>query len=223
MRSSRWLWSMVELQNPLARHQLVWIGPREWRAMLAEHLPVVAPALLADWADRSWPLIARASVCCDSPGLVPLGLPLPPEHGKRRLFFECRREIVARTTRPPRLAEAAFTAPTHWQKTIAAILALDPETRCFGSLAWEHLTGLAYLSPESDLDLLWEIGASEQADGLCDALAAIAADAPLNIDGELTASKGQAVQWREWHSGGLRLMIKTTSGARLVWRDRLFE
>ena len=222
MRSLRWRWLMAEMLEPLARHQLVWIEPRGWRAMLFDHPPIVAPVLLDEWADRGWPLIARASVCCDIAGQVPLGLPLPPEHGKRRLFFECSREIIVRTTRPLRLVEAAATAPAPWRKTIAAILALAPETRCFGSLAWEHLTGLAYLSSGSDLDLLWEIGAGDQADGLCSALAAIAADAPLNIDGELVAPNGQAVQWREWHSGGPGLMVKTTGGVQLTWRDRLF-
>jgi phosphoribosyl-dephospho-CoA transferase len=52
-------------------------------------------------------------------------------------------------------------APAEWQPVIAALLDLGDTVgatpRVFGGLLWEHLTGLRYLTVQSDLDLLWSV------------------------------------------------------------------
>jgi phosphoribosyl-dephospho-CoA transferase len=56
------------------------------------------------------------------------------------------------------LRSAARVADPSWRPTIASLLAVGARTgvepSVFGSLLWEHLTGLAYLTPHSDLDVL---------------------------------------------------------------------
>ncbi|EKM98021.1 malonate decarboxylase-specific holo-ACP synthase [Acidocella sp. MX-AZ02] len=49
---------------------------------------------------------------------------------------------------------------------------------CFGGLAWQHLTGLAYLSPSSDLDTLWPLNTADMAPGLAADLAQAARGRP---------------------------------------------
>ena len=80
--------------------------------------------------------------------------------------------------------------------SIDRLLRLLPETRTFGSLAWQHLTGLPYLSDGSDLDLLWPLSSARQAGTLPSDIARIARQAPMKVDGEILGSAGGA-QWRE--------------------------
>jgi phosphoribosyl-dephospho-CoA transferase len=95
----------------------------------------------------------------------------------------------------------------------------DAETRCFGSLAWEAMTGLPYLTPGSDLDLLWTVENAVAADALTDRIARLAQSAPMRIDGELLFRSGRAVQWREWRSGTAQVLAKQTDGVAMVARD----
>jgi phosphoribosyl-dephospho-CoA transferase len=69
----------------------------------------------------------------------------------------------------------------------------------FGSLLWQHLTGLPYLSGTSDLDLLWPVAGAVDA-RLLPALAALDADAPMRLDGEIVLPDGRGVNWRELHA-----------------------
>ena len=41
--------------------------------------------IVAGWAGADRPLIVRRPTCSDVVGMIPLGLPLPPSHGKRRI------------------------------------------------------------------------------------------------------------------------------------------
>jgi phosphoribosyl-dephospho-CoA transferase len=96
-------------------------------------------------------------------------------------------------------------ADAGWQATIAALLVLGTRTgvepSAFGSLLWEHLTGLAYLSPQSDLDVLWQVPADFDVLALVFGIAQVQRDAPIRIDGEVIFPDGSAVNWRElWNA-----------------------
>ena len=113
---------------------------------------------------------------------------------------------------PPLLADAAATAPPAWQETISRLLRLCPEIRTFGSLAWQHLTGLAYLTDHSDLDLLWPMQATKQASTLPADIAEIARQAPMRLDGEIICAAG-GVQWRELTGDGAdEVLVKGLGG-----------
>ena len=201
----------------LARHTLVYLAPETWAPLIAPD----EPDLLRNWAADGRPAIARR-ILCDDGDAIALGVPLPPALGKRRVALRCAPEAVVRTTPPPLLRDAAAAAPRAWQMTIAALLLCDPKMRCFGSLAWQHLTGLDYLTDTSDIDLILECAAPAIADARAAKIESVDAAAPMRIDAELVAPDGAAVQWREWRSDADQLLAKSPAAARLVDRTALF-
>lgn len=204
------------------RHRLVYLDPAHWGETLAAYPALHAIPVVVDWVAARYPLIARRPACDDAAGLVPLGLPLPPSLGKSRLAVAVPPGAILSDTAPPLLADAARAAPAAWQETIAALIALDPETRCFGSLAWAHLTGLPYLSENSDLDLVWQVSTADAATRLVAALARIDAEAPVRLDGEIVTPTGRAVQWREFASDVPEMLVKASDGNRMIARTELF-
>jgi phosphoribosyl-dephospho-CoA transferase len=88
----------------------------------------------------------------------------------------------------------------------------------FGSLAWQSLTGLDYMTASSDLDVLLEFRRETDLDRLAADVAAIEACAPMRIDGELMDADGTAVNWRELHGGANELLAKSIE--RVVLLDR---
>lgn len=201
---------------------MVWVEPAAWATLIAEHDVWDADALLLNWAGNGWPLVARSRICEDRDDLLALGVPLPPSHGKSRHAFRCGGDIVIHSERPPLLSFASAAAPSAWLATISALLMLDSETRCFGSLAWEYLTGLPYISTGSDLDILWVAASAAEADRLAMEISRIDAAAPVHVDGEFVLPSGNGVQWREWASQAPSVLLKTPDGPRIVPRDRVF-
>ena len=200
---------------------MVRADPSAWAGMLAGRGDLADEPLLAAWARRGWPLIIRRPVREDAPGTVPLGLPLPPTRKKRRLMLRLAPEDLVGSAPPPRLTAARVAAPEAWRNTIESLLALDAQARCFGGLAWQHLTGLAYLTAESDLDLLWRVDSAKAADALAVRIAEIAEHAPMRIDGELITPAGVGVQWREWGSPARELVAKGRDGVCMADRAEL--
>ncbi len=202
---------------------MVRVDPSAWGAMLAARPELASAPLLVDWARRGWPLVARRPdgevEAVPHADLVLLGLPLPPAQGRARLALRLPASALVDRRPPPLLSAARAAAPPTWSATIDALVHLDPEVRCFGSLAWQHLTGLPYLSETSDLDLLWSVCTRAEADARADALALVEAQASMRLDGELVASDGVAVQWREWRSPAPELLTKSMAGARLATRE----
>jgi phosphoribosyl-dephospho-CoA transferase len=181
--------------------------------------------LVGSWADRGWPVIVRRRAEADDPGLVPVGLPLPPAAGKRRIALLLPPDGVLQRSPPPLLRTAARVADPSWRSTIASLLALGAsigvEPSAFGSLLWQHQTGLTYLSPLSDLDVLWPVPPGFDVLSLVFSVAEVQRDAPLRIDGEVVFSDGSAVNWRElWmaHRAADRtsVLVKTIEGVRLL-------
>ncbi|TWB02382.1 malonate decarboxylase holo-[acyl-carrier-protein] synthase [Bradyrhizobium stylosanthis] len=180
----------------LARHSMVKASASGWTAVMNRYPELASEPIVAGWAHAGRPLVVRRPACSDTAGLVPLGLPLPPSHGKRRIAVSLAATDIVASAPPPLLANAASAAPAAWRETIDKLLQLLPETRTYGSLAWQHLTGLPYLSPSSDLDLLWPLSSAEQVGTLLSGIARIAKQAPMRLDGEITGPTG-GVQWRE--------------------------
>ena len=150
---------------------------------------------------------------------VPVGLPLPPADGKRRIGLALPAEAV-RPRPPVALAQAHDAAPDAWRPTLAALDALGRRhglaPRVFGSLLWQHLTGLAYLSDTSDLDLLWPVAGPIDRD-LLHAIATLDAGAPMRLDGEFVLPDGRGLNWRELHAAapGDTVLAKHRDGLAL--------
>lgn len=177
---------------------------------------------MARWVDARWPLVVRRAMPGEGPG-VPLGLPLPPSAGKRRIPVLLPADDILATSPPPSLRFAYQASPGAWRRTIEAVEALtvehQVEARVFGSLAWRALTGLDYLSGSSDLDLLLHVRGDVDVQRLTAELAEIEAGAPMRLDGELVRGDGAAVNWREFHAGAGEVLVKTIAEATLATRD----
>jgi len=95
------------------------------------------------------------------------------------------------------------------------------EPSAFGSLLWQYQTGLTYLSPHSDLDILWPVPSAFDVLSLVFSIAEVQRAAPLRIDGEVVFPDGSAVNCRElWmaHRAADRgsVLVKTMEGGRLL-------
>ena len=206
------------MAEALARHSMVKASASGWAAVMNRSPELASEPIVAGWVDAGRPLIVRRPGCSDTADLVPLGLPLPPCHGKRRIAVSLAAADILTSAPPPLLADAAEAAPAHWRATIDLLLQLVPETRTFGSLAWQHLTGLPYLSERSDLDLLWPLPAVMQAKTLPSDIAAIAKQAPMRLDGEITGPAG-GVQWRELTGADEdEVLVKSSAGVASMTR-----
>ena len=133
--------------------------------------------------------------------------------------------VILQRSSPPLLRVVANVAGSGWQSTIASLLDLGEwigvEPSAFGSLLWQHQTGLTYLSPRSDLDVLWPVPADFDVLSLASSVAEIQRDASLRIDGEVVFPDGSAVNWRElWNEhrtgGRAGVLAKSMEGVRLL-------
>ncbi|UXN58477.1 malonate decarboxylase holo-[acyl-carrier-protein] synthase [Phyllobacterium zundukense] len=180
--------------------------------MLETRRELAADPLVAHWVEKGWPLIGRRAVPGEARG-IPLGLPLPPSAGKRRLSFVLQPEEIVSTAPPPALGLVVSAAPRAWRCILERVVAVASqhslEPRVFGSLAWRALTGLPYVTDTSDLDLLLHIHRSTDILRLVADLAAIQAAAPMRLDGELVREDGAAVNWRELSGGARAVLVKT--------------
>jgi phosphoribosyl-dephospho-CoA transferase len=210
---------------PWRRHDLLQVAPDVWASALAHRPSVADLPLLQGWADRAWPVIVRRRADTENPDLVPVGVPLPPAAGKRRVALVLPPEGVLQHSPPPLLRAAARVADPGWRSTIASLLTLGAgtgvEPSAFGSLLWQHRTGLIYLSADSDLDVLWPLPAGFDVLSLVFGIAEIQLDAPMRIDGEVIFPDGSAVNWRElWNAHRASdqgiVLAKTIEGVRLL-------
>ncbi len=199
------------------RHTLVWLSAHaDWRADVAACEP-----RLAAWFAQGLPaMVARRAVDDPDPRLR-LGVPLPPSEGKQRLALRVPVQDVQRMQAPPALDEVlAAGVPAEWKDALLALARIAP-ARVFGAFAWQHLSGLPYVHAASDIDLLWQVGATAQADALVARLQQWEAEHDRRVDGELCLADGGAVNWREYAGGSRQVLVKRLEGAALEARDRL--
>ena len=210
---------MFEARHDLAQHPVM----HEWAAhnrplivrMGTMHERAQGQALAQHhWAQTVQPLIPLS-----------VGIALPPAQGKARVALTVLWDDVAQWLLPPLLTETAHIAPEAWRETLnslqQAATSYEVELRVFGSLAWESLTGLSYVTHTSDIDLLWLSPKRTRLDALLSTLAAIDATAPMALDGEVVWPDGRAVNWREWHSGADEVIVKGPHGLSMANRDAL--
>jgi phosphoribosyl-dephospho-CoA transferase len=210
----------------LHRHDLLRAHASAWAAMLQCRPDLADLPLVADWARLERPVIVRRRMACDSADGIPAALPLPPRYGKQRLAFSFASSDGVVTLPPVPLREAARAAPLEWHALIDSMLELGDasgiEPRVFGGLLWQHATALPYLSPESDLDLLWSVSDERTATSLAAELLRLDRTGPVRLDGELALPDGAAVNWRELACGSGGLLVKSMNGVEIRARAALF-
>ncbi|KQO58262.1 MULTISPECIES: malonate decarboxylase holo-[acyl-carrier-protein] synthase [unclassified Methylobacterium] len=183
----------------LARHDLLRVDPESWARLLAGRGDLDGVPHLAEWARRGWPVITRRRDPGEPADHIPAGLPLPPSAGKRRIGLALPIAAASRLA-PVTLDRARETAPPAWRSVIDDLANLARRyglvPTVFGSLSWQVLTGLPYLGPGSDLDLLWPVSGRVDPRFL-QGLARIEAAAPMRLDGEIVLPDRAGINWRE--------------------------
>ena len=188
-----------------ARHDLLRVASEDWPAVAVTRPPRPElsrhqAALVDRWGGEGWPVIARRSTPGDEPNRVPVGLPLPPRLGKARVALAIPSGVSWRCVRGVTLADALDPVPMSWRAPVDAVLSLGRSLglvpRVFGALLWQALTGMPYLRPTSDLDLLWPLGDAAALQPLLDGLERIEAAWPIRVDGEVLTAQG-GINWRE--------------------------
>lgn len=191
----------------LARHSLVWLSDAGWEhAQTSRALP--EQIVMRNWRDAALPAVARRAEGDATPHeAVWLGLALPPDPctgGKPRIAFHVAARHVLQVGAPLKLGDALGAAPPTWQKGLRALQAAATgeslQVHTFGSLAWQAVTGMTYLTPQSDIDLLWYPRNSRELDAAIELLVRFADELPL--DGEIVFPDGQGVAWKEWLRAG---------------------
>lgn len=186
---------------------------------------------VAAWLAADRPLVVARQPDTIAPDSISVGLALPPAQGKRRIALVVAAHDIVRYTPPLRLADAIVHAPAGWQSALAeldaAAIHIDLKLRVFGSLAWQALSGMQYLTPQSDIDLLWHPLSNVQLQQGIALLARWEQASGLRADGELLFGGSSAVSWREWatlKSGdSQRVLVKRVSSAELVDARELLE
>lgn len=203
----------------LQRNQLVWLKSQAWRSVLALAWDAGALEVLSHWAVADLPLVVarqRADVSCDR---LCLGLSAPTRWKRRRLALDVRSDAVHRVGSFPALAEVLNGLGPAWQ---AAPLSGLP-VQVYGSFAWQAMTGMDYVHPASDLDVLVPVPNLHDAVQVASAL--LDWNAPLRVDGELVFAGGHALAWRELlhaHQGKVaQVLVKHRRFAALMTLDGL--
>lgn len=216
-----------------SRHDLVWLSARGWEQVCAA-APPAARAAIAHWGDAGWPAVVTRMPAGLAAGQVALGIALPPrpDGGKPRIAFAADVGDILRATPALMLADAMPAAPAAWRPALARLdadaAAAGLALRVYGSLAFQALTGQAYMKPSSDIDLLLHPGSAAACAQALDLLARHARALPL--DGEIVFGDAQAVAWKELAGcgagqacdGQARVLAKSLHGVALASVDSLF-
>jgi len=173
-----------------------------------------------EWIAGGGPFVVRRP--CRSAAGVFLGLSLPPSSQERRFALEMSGDFVTDVFDPPLWSACPTLERSELAALDAAAEACGSALRSFGSHAWQHLTGLAYVAPTSDIDLLIDV-----ADAACwDVLRReLPAELPPGIDLEIVLKRDAAFSWREFCDPNPGLLFKGNSdvwmGSKSDVHDRL--
>ncbi len=180
------------------RHDLVWLDPEIDAGKFASK---DQEEQTRNWVKKNLPLVvARQSIplAKESHQLV-IGFTLPSAPMRTRVTLKADRAAIIRHRRPILLRDAIQFAPEHWRSNMGNLNVLCETSgvtaRIYGSLSSEIFTGIKYLDDASDLDLLLECGDDTKLAELLAQLESFQGMPP--IDGEIVATSGWAVAWRE--------------------------
>ncbi len=190
------------------RHAFVWFAPEAAEAVSEER------EVLCDWLALGRPLVVRRPCLSPDGSSVCVGLALPPASGKRRVAFDLPLSCVNKVSEPPAWEDCG-SCESETARQIQERASGIP-LRTFGSHAWQHLTGLPYITSTSDMDLLLFLPTHSDWEPLRLQLSEIIWEPVPRIDLEIVLENGDAFQWREFTNASSQILLKGNSRVRLA-------
>lgn len=181
--------------------------------------------LIARWLEAGRPAIVRRPGIAFGGEGVHCGIPLPAENGKRRIAFIAPMSSIMSHSGLPELEKCLRLLPQERQLQLSELLDscrngnFNPEV--FGSLAWQHLTGLNYLHEDSDIDLRFRVRDSRELERLAAILRGFRQPCAELCDIEVELWNGMAFSWREFMLESSQLMMKTVNDVFLIKKTSL--
>jgi phosphoribosyl-dephospho-CoA transferase len=192
------------------RHDLAWPSRTGWLRLL-EQAALADRAAVARWQQADWPAVVRRHDPADVDAgparsdQIYLGIALPPDAVdgcKHRIALSIDQALLRTLRAPLALDDVIATAPPGWRANLQALADAaridEISLWVYGSLALQTLTGQAYLTKSSDIDLLFAPSSRQQLETGLTLLSGFARRLPL--DGEIRFPDGQAVAWKEWRN-----------------------
>jgi len=185
---------------PLQRHDLVWLDAASAADAGAFARDARCADIVRDWVAQRRPLVVASQPDDLAAGCVALGISLASPRARQRVCLRVPRRLIVLHWRALPLPSAIESAPPHWRAPMVRIeqlcRRLGIRAGVYGSLAFQILTGQDYLTPDSDLDLLFDCPSGVDLPALLAGLLATEFGA-LRVDGEVRLPGGWAVPWRE--------------------------
>ncbi len=184
----------------LRRHAFVRLPEGAWEQARSDGGDI---ATLRGWLEADRPLIVRRPCLSDDGREAFLGLALP---GKIRMGYRVPIEQVRFVEQPPLWEEA----PAIFEgRTV----------RLFGSHAWQALTGLAYVTENSDIDVLLEIHCLEEWEKFLEQRLTLPSSPKIDL--EIVLKGDASFNWMEYVGPAADILIKSNRRVWLERKDRL--
>jgi phosphoribosyl-dephospho-CoA transferase len=201
----------------LRRHSFAWITDSGSISQFAASETLQDDVVcLRKWLGKERPVIIRRPCVSEDGKLLYVGLALPPDPVKRRLAFHLPFSSLAHVVEPPLWTECAdaFSESSEMVSPIlSATRAAELPLQTFGSYAWQHFSGLSYVTPHSDIDLLVPINRREDWRRFLRFMSETQ-KTHHRVDLEIVLHGDASFNWREFGAPGTRLLFK---GNRSVW------
>ncbi|WP_321504228.1 malonate decarboxylase holo-[acyl-carrier-protein] synthase [Breoghania sp.] len=90
-----------------------------------------------------------------------------------------------------------------------------------GSAALAAVTGLAYVRPQSDIDVVVDARHGGSLEAFNDAVAALCEELGISVDAELEVNDSLGVKMKEYFSSAKKVLVKYIDGIDLVEKEKL--
>lgn len=205
----------------IRRHSFLRVAPECVGTLTIQQVPALpcdTDTILRDWLGAGRPLVIRRPCLSEEGTVIYAGIATPPAMGKLRLPLEVPSSAVAAISPPPGIEEcdSLLQQTLAWERGIAGLREAGLRLRVFGSHAWQHLTGLAFISPASDIDLLLNVDSGDQLRAALHLLQAFDFGQMPRVDLEIVLRGDASFMWREFCNNASSILIK---GNHTVWME----
>jgi phosphoribosyl-dephospho-CoA transferase len=202
------------------RHSFAWITDSGGSLQFAEdETPLNDLICLRNWLGRGRPVIIRRPCISEVGKSIYVGLSLPSEPVnpvKRRLAFCLPFSSLINVVEPPLWTDCTEDFPESSDLAspiLSVIEAAKLPLQTFGSYAWQHHTGLSYVTSHSDIDLIVPINRRQDWRRFRQ-LMSETQKTDHRVDLEVMLNGDASFHWREFEAAGQQLLFK---GNRSVW------